>query len=680
MSWIFLVLACGPRVGDYSHHGTGTTTTPDGGTTDTATSTEVRVVVLLDGEPSPDTTVVQGGNPQRWTTAQDGTVTVEVDLTIEGDLVLMASHPEARIAGDFIPDEGQSLTIELVRFDPSDNADYRFQPPGEPGVEQSTEYCSHCHVTMVSDWYGSPHRGTASNPTVHDLYSGAAAALTDEGSCVEGGGQWREGIGPGTAAAAWRCYVGEGVLPELSPGCEPDCDVTATVYGACADCHAPGIDGELGGRHLLEATGTAYNDGVHCDVCHLVESIDPDAPAGVAGRLHIVRPSEESTSFAFQNKPLTFGPYPDVLNPRMGSVERSLFTEGEYCSGCHELDQEVLVPGQALDLARWPDGTLPVHSTYSEWVESGQPSCQDCHMPPDTEAGNSADLQNVWVIDPGITGGWMRPVGSVRKHSWYGPRQPDAGLLESAAALTVRESATDDELIVTVTVSNVGAGHAIPTGEPLRSVILLVEASCGTVPLRPTGGDAVPDHGGAADQQDASGDWSRWPEAEVGDVVRVVEQTGAWHLYQGHGPFGDGSFDAEGRGQPVEHVKGYSTIVGLPDEDGGPVVFDRPLPAGTRAYRVPPDGLAHAGSPGFAFARVMVDALGRRMTPHFLAVDVASDNRLLFGDSYTTEHRFEWGCSAPAVKATLVHRAWPWWLARERGWGERDEVMAVSGE
>ena len=45
----------------------------------------------------------------------------------------------------------------------------------------------------------------------------------------------------------------------MNPSCVGGvaCELDATAFGACADCHAPGIDGVLGGRSLLEAAGFA---------------------------------------------------------------------------------------------------------------------------------------------------------------------------------------------------------------------------------------------------------------------------------------------------------------------------------------------------------------------------------------------------------------------------------------
>ena len=118
----------------------------------------------------------------------------------------------------------------------------------------------------------------------------------------------------------------------------------------------------------------------------------------------------------------------------------------------------------------------------------------------------------------------------------------------------------------------------------------------------------------------------------------------------------------------------------------GTLGFDGPLPEGDRAYLVdgtdalPAEGEAAtglAGLPGFAFARVMVDAEGRRMVPHHAAVDVVSDNRILPTRSVTTTHRFA-ACAAPTVRAALVHRPYPLPLARERGWAMAEAVMAAA--
>jgi hypothetical protein len=463
----------------------------------------------------------------------------------------------------------------------------------------------------------------------------------------------------------------------------------ADETGACADCHAPGIDGTLGGRDLLEATGLSHDYGVHCDVCHKVESVDLESPdPGVAGRLRILRPSEEGVT-AGPWAPLTFGPYGDVLNPRMGSVQRDHYTQASICAGCHEYDQPVLVPGAVIDGDRWPSGRLPVHSTYSELADGPfgtSVPCQSCHMPPDADAGNSADLGNVFDLDGGIAAGWMRHPGAVRRHVWFGPRHEEQRMLDLAATLSLEARVEADAVVVDATVTNSGPGHAIPTGEPLRSLVLVLDATCEGAPLAATGGAAVPDLGGARDQRESAEDWTVWPGARAGQRLRVVSRPGDFVDYTGFGPFGDGTFSVEDKGLPVEEVVGEVGITAVGGD--GALSFDGPLPAGDRAYLVdgtdalPAEGEAAtglAGLPGFAFARVMVDAEGNRMVPHHAAVDVVSDNRILPTQAMTTTHRFA-ACATPTVRAVLLHRPYPLALSRERGWTMAEAVMAAATE
>ena len=649
---------------------------------------EVEVLVTLDGEPVPSTRVVQGGTTLTWKTGADGRVVVQPDLEVMGEIVLLGSHPEARIRGvDVLPGIEQPLVIDLIRYNTSDNPNYTFQDPGEPSRRNTTTQCGHCHQTINDAWYASPHRTSASNPVVHDLYSGVASGFDSEEDCTRAGGRWLQGVAPGGAGIAFRCYLGQGVLPTLNTACEEaPCEGNPAVdtFGACADCHAPAINKVLGGRDLMEATEFAYDYGVSCNLCHQVDRIDMDALPGVAGRLVITRPSERGsvTLGAGGNLPLTFGPSHDSPNPRMGSVQRDHFRDGTLCAGCHQQEQAVLIPGVDIDRDRWPSEKLPVHTTFEEWKQGALAEatrCPSCHMPPDPTVSNGADLQRFENAEVGIQGGWLRPPGQVRRHSWLGPRQPEGAMLELAAAVFIEhDPVLDGHLTARVTVQNVSAGHAIPTGEPMRHILLKVEARCDDTALDAVGGDAVPSWGGHLDRRTTAQTWNTWPGAEVGDAVRVVRRTGDFHDYQGFGSFGDGTFSAAQKGMSVEVVAGFAVITAV-DEDGE-VVFDRPLPGGDVAYRTRP-GASHdamAGAPGFGFARVMVGVDGEQMVPHFAAVDVVSDNRLMPQQAWTSTHIFEATCDAPEVQATLLYRPYPLGLAQERGWRFEDTIMAEA--
>lgn len=685
------LIACGLGAGSSTPSGGSA---PPGDTqaevADSAATWTVQIEATLDGAATAGIDVYQGGVGLIGTTDALGQVEVTLDAAIDGEIGVILSHPDARCEGDELRSAPEGpLVFALERFSTFDNTNYEFQAPGAPGDAETTDYCGHCHTTILEDWYGSPHRQAASNPRVHDLYAGAAAALADLDTCTDAGGTWAIGPEPGTGGTTERCYIGDGVLPDLNPSLCGDgpCDGSPTETGACADCHAPGIDGELGGRDLHDAVGVAYDAGVHCDVCHKSEAIDLAAPAGAAGRLGLIRPSEESPSpLLGEFSPLTFGPYPDVANPRMGSVPRPHYQDATFCAACHQLDQEALAAG--IDLSRWPDGLLPVQSTYAEWEEGplnpGAP-CQSCHMPPDPLVGNSADLGNIiTTVDPGIAAGWYREPGAVRRHVWFGPRSEEQPMLPLAASLGLETSLVDGAFAVAATVANVGPGHALPTGEPMRHLIVRVDAWCGDTRLAPNGGDVVPDYAGQAEERDAGADWDLWPAAAPGDVLVVLQRTGEWRDYAGPLVFGDGSFTPEQRGIAVEALVGLRTVLAVGAD--GSLTLDADLPAGDLVRRLggdtmPADGdpaSAMAGLPGWGFARVLADAEGRRMVPHFRAVDVVSDNRLSPQQSWTSQHRFAATCAEPQAHAVLLYRDAPLALAAERGWTLDERVISEA--
>lgn len=646
------------------------------------------VQVTLDGAPVEGAVVVQPGVDRLHRTDAEGRVTVQVDLTVPGDHVLVASHPDARQGWQFATEASPDpIEIALQTYDPADNLEYVFQDPGTPDRRDNTNQCAHCHNTLNDDWYASPHRTAASNPHVHDLYSGTASALADRTACETAGGTWASGLQPGTGAPTERCYLGTGVLPELDPSCAPNCDGRTEVTGQCADCHAPGIDGQLGGRHLSEATGIAYEAGVHCDVCHKVDVVSVEDPEpGVAGKLTVHRPSEpDPNRLAGPFVPIQFGPHHDVPNPRMGSVQRDHYESGRICAGCHEHDQAVLLPGATLDAARWPDGRLPVHSTWTEWERGpfgGEVPCNACHMPPAPGELNSANLQDLLdILDPGVAGGWPRPAGAVRHHSWVGPRTQSSRMLELAGAVDVERTRAEDVLTVRVRTTNVGAGHRLPTGEPGRQVVLHVVARCGDQVLDVVGGDAIPEWVGTRARKTSDQDWGRWPGAVVGDTVRVVRRTG-WRDDPGFGPFGDGTFTGEAAGNARTEVLAVRTVTAV---EGESVTLDVPadpadFPDDAVALLGPPLGPAAraapaAGAPGHAFARVLVDPEGRAGVPHHRATDVRLDNRLGPHQAVTTTHRFRATCEEPEVTASLTWRAHPSWLADEKRWDNAEKLM-----
>lgn len=644
----------------------------------------MRVHVTLDGEPGSLAVIKQGGVQQTYLCDVQGVAEVLVDLELEGEIVLHASHPDARIGYAHIDPKAPpaSLNIALHRFDRSDNEDYPFWAPGTP---DDLLNCAHCHHKMNAWWFESPHRFSASNPTVQDLYAGVASAYTGEQSCQNAGGRWMQGRLPGTHEQGMRCYIGDGALPALNEDCGEDvsCDEVAEDFGGCADCHAPGINGKIGGRNLLDAVDAAYEFGVHCDVCHKVESIHPDKAPGVAGYLKILRPSEPPSIPGELYEPLIFGPFHDVSQIQMGAVYRPFFRKADFCAGCHDYGVSVNPRAGSIDANKWRSGKLPVQSTFNEWKQGPYATatpCMECHMPADPLADNAAGLEDSIASGPSQIAGWIRPKGEIRKHTWIGPRTPESGLLQRAAELKLDAQVKGEALDLRVTVRNVGAGHAIPTGLPTRSMLLLVQADCDGEALRAEGGDIVPDFGGYLAQKNRFESWSTWPQAKVGQVIRVAKRTQAWVRSEATPYFGQ-------KAGPAQALDGFRRLAWVGESKvmavapDGTVRLDRPLPTGDVAFLGEALDLGSsrpqrlAGAPGFAFARVFVDKQGKLNVPSFRAVDIRSDNRILPRQQWTSEHRFELRCATPKVQATLLYRSFPPDWVEQRDWDRPDIIV-----
>lgn len=671
--------------------------------------------VVTDGQsPVEGAVVMQGGLQPAFTTGPDGKFTLEVQ-NLPGIPTVVAAKVGYRSAGYEVFELPQGdIELVLVYAAPPDDTAYVYGDPGNgnPAHDMNTSYCGHCHTSYVLDFQPSGHNRSARDVAVQDLYAGVSSAQTDQASCVAAGGQWRAGLVPGSdAMTASKCYLGAGVLPDLNPSCggagQLACDDPALAagskpkaFGRCADCHAAGIDGPAGGRDLLEAKGFAYDDGTHCDVCHHVKDVDLTQPPGAGGALVIQRPREKIGELGnMQVLQVLYGPEPDVPNGFMGGSWQPKFKESVFCGGCHEQKQEALVHGTSLDPVRWPDG-LPTHSTYSEWLEGpfggSATTCQVCHMPPDDHGlVNSVDTSTAEMS--GMTYGFPRTPKQLRKHTFRGPLSGTPRFIAGKVTLDVAAVPANGALAVTTQLKQT-SGHAMPTGEPMRSLLLVLHAEgCGSE-LTASDGMTLDDWGGALAEGvvgagvTVNGDqitWAAASAAKVGAVVRVVRPTGTYDDYPGIGFFANPTLTAPEKGVPIPAPMGEATITGV---SGSTLTLSKPIAAQDgdvvylgEALPWPPaddaGSLAIAGHAGYSFARTLVDASGARGVPHFRAVDMVSDNRLAPGVTRSTTHTFAVppGCPSAKVDAVLLYRPFPVALARERGWSEaRDYVVSTA--
>ena len=198
----------------------------------------------------------------------------------------------------------------------------------------------------------------------------------------------------------------------------------------CLSCHAPAA--YLSGGD--EANTSLATEGVSCSFCHAVSSVN----AGNAGSLE--------TYYNLDTSGVAYGPYPPAdwgHEVRFSELHR----RSELCAGCHEFANA--------------NGVMLLE-TYSEWKASEYPQnevhCQNCHMP------IMYDLQ---IVDHGND-----PSRFVTAHEFRGGHSRIN--LEHAVALETSVTRTGSALSVEVTVTNSESGHKLPTGIPIRKLVLTV--------------------------------------------------------------------------------------------------------------------------------------------------------------------------------------------------------------
>lgn len=248
----------------------------------------------------------------------------------------------------------------------------------------------------------------------------------------------------------------------------------------CTPCHSPSLAStldrfSLNGKTLLDASGV-HNYGNHCDFCHKIDRVSDLQAPGVNGSLHLLRPNPRDETFPGPVKQV-FGNAPDSWFLYMGAAYNPLYEMGTLCASCHE---------HTTKDARHSQGT------YSEWKASkyARPGkdyreCQSCHMP-----GHKGGTKMLSAGPPPVFGrsrkskfasaGFRaRESHESHHHEFFGTDAPagkSLDFLKSGISMAVSSKPTGNDLSVRVTLENVGAGHAIPTGHGLKRYLLLIIA------------------------------------------------------------------------------------------------------------------------------------------------------------------------------------------------------------
>jgi len=367
--------------------------------------------------------------------------------------------------GQVVDRSGRIRDIFLNPVYLNDRPDYRFNSP---------VVCSRCHVNLTRYYDQSKMAHTTSNPKLLDMYYGTDAFQ-------------RQGVGPG-----YRLD---------NPGSE----------GNCTTCHAPSVVGSMPQsqdlKKVLRNPMTEW-DGISCEYCHKVRKVikDKTKPSHKAAVL-------ERQSPARGNSILVFGPYDDVVVPPMAASYNPVIDRGEFCSICHnhfkKLDNgKTWDSSSVYSTAEWEGFGLggneyvPIQTTYQEWKQwqdqlpaddsNKGKKCQDCHL---SWRKEMLPYDN-FVVDGNARRMWgtFRSPKNIRPHHFDGGTEIQ---LKTALALELEGEISDKKLTVTVYITNTNGGHWVPTGETMRSVMLLIKATDSNgKPLKMINGGRLPEWAG----------------------------------------------------------------------------------------------------------------------------------------------------------------------------------------
>lgn len=209
-----------------------------------------------------------------------------------------------------------------------------------------------------------------------------------------------------------------------------EADFGESARRQCLGCHTP-LGVHLGDYSLKQKVSW---EGVTCDYCHSVRSVSTDGPNPRAILEYSLTKS---------------GPLKEASPVGHQAVFSQVHTTSQVCAPCHEYRNSL---------------GLQVLSTYAEWRNSEYSNdgvqCQSCHM-----GRVEGD-----VVDPRV----RRSGGGVNLHEMPGSHSLEQ--LNKAVRMRLDAKRTGDRMEIAVVLQNVGAGHDVPTGSPMRQLILELDA------------------------------------------------------------------------------------------------------------------------------------------------------------------------------------------------------------
>jgi len=328
-----------------------------------------------------------------------------------------------------------ALAEPAIRIDPNevdavDAAKTRDPVISNPSPYEPITKCKQCHIELTDQWISSGHATAYRNRVFRYYFSqykdyvrynwNRSTEIIDE--------QGRKRRVPKIPRFRGRDAASVVIKGQILEENQYDIKVKNPKEYAgipCLKCHAPGAF-YTGDEEPFKLENS--KDGVFCDFCHTV--IDYTDDLGFEIFPGMIKQGPRRT-------PVT-GPH---------AIEFSyLFQKSVFCKPCHD------------DL--YNNNGIKILDTYTEWYNSlwreAGTTCQDCHM-----AGyEGRSTKN----------GELR--FDVADHSFYGVRDPE--FLQTAADLDMESVIEGDNVNLTVTVTNSGVGHYLPSAWPLRQLVLII--------------------------------------------------------------------------------------------------------------------------------------------------------------------------------------------------------------
>lgn len=281
----------------------------------------------------------------------------------------------------------------------------------------SPDTCSGCHSKIFEQWENSMHNLAHKDPVYLRVAQFLRKGLTDAGEIAE-------------AESCVKCHTPVGYVTGFPKKLTDDLSKTAQIA----------------------------TQGIQCDYCHSVESVKQMYNNGL-----VLKPGQGE-----DDPGIKYGPFDDSTPDFHEAQFSRLHTESEICGTCHDVKHVTF-------------GT-DIETTYTEWkngpYNSKDPkkkiTCQGCHMyqRPDVPATGSTKRPE----NPGSATDYSDERPHIFTHYFVGANSSVPAefggkgktrmaveRLENAATLSVDTSGISQKKLA-VTVTNVGAGHSIPTG------------------------------------------------------------------------------------------------------------------------------------------------------------------------------------------------------------------------